>query len=324
MSPWFAVLGQPVAHSRSPEIHAAFAQQFGRTLRYERIECAAGQLAAMLAALAREGLIGANITLPLKAEAFALCSARSPGGDAAQAVNTLARIDRNVPISSPISGPGSRPISWRGDNTDGAGLVRDLQLRHGIALAKARILILGAGGAVQGILGPILASGPHYVHLHNRSAARAQALCQRFDDSRLRLATAQPTRYDLIINGSAAGHQGETWSAPFAQLGAELGGAEIGGPELRVPELSVYYDLSYGFAAQADLAKARALGYRAIDGLGMLVEQAALAFTLWFDQQPITEPVYQQLRHQIGQQSGQQSGQQIGEHLGQQRPAAPT
>lgn len=266
-SPWYAVLGQPVSHSRSPVIHQAFAAQFGMPLRYERMEVAAGKLRVRLEELRSQGLAGANITLPLKNEAAGICTGMSLRASRAGAVNTL---------RSESGG------QWYGDNTDGAGLMQDLLGRQQVVITGQRVLLLGAGGAAAGILPALLELAPGSVSVSNRSAGRALALAGRHGlQCLLADELAQAGRFDLVFNASAAGHEQPTLELPHSLVDAD----------------SVVCDLSYGTAALPFLNWARAAGVRRrIDGLGMLVEQAALAFALWFGQRPQTEPVYQQLR----------------------------
>ena len=270
MSPLFAVFGHPVAHSLSPRIHAEFGRQLGIALHYEAIDCEPWQLASALAQFADGGGIGANLTLPHKQAGLALCARTSERARAAGAVNTLRR-----------EGEG-----WFGDNTDGEGLVRDLTARQGLDLRGRRVLLLGAGGAAHGVAPALLDAGVAELFIVNRHAERADALAD---------ALAQPGRvhsrywedleslgaFELIVNATAAGHGGAGVLLPFSLAASR----------------SAAVDLSYGEAAIGFLAWARGAGcLQAIDGLGMLVEQAALAFELWHGQRPDTDAVYAQLR----------------------------
>lgn len=267
MNTWYAVYGQPISHSRSPQIHRAFAAQSGRQLRYERIECGAEQLRERLAADHAQGLRGANLTLPLKTTALQLCQELTTRAQQAGAVNTL------------IALPGGQ---WRGDNTDGAGLLSDLTRRHDVRLVGARVLLLGAGGAAQGVLPALVPYHPAEICVVNRTAARAQALAGQHGVAWTELdALADEAPFDLVINATSAGHQ--------PQSTIEL-------PTTILQSSSVVCDLSYGVAAAQFLDWATQAGaQRCIDGLGMLVEQAALAYGLWHGQSPLTEPVYQAL-----------------------------
>lgn len=272
----FAVFGHPVAHSRSPDIHAAFAAQCGIDLEYVRIDAAPEDFAAALARFARAGGRGANVTLPHKAAAFALCATHAPRAARAGAVNTLVRID-----------DGDAPL-WHGDNTDGIGLVRDLRERHRVVLDGARVLLLGAGGAAAGVAPALLDAGIARLVIANRSAERLRACLARLDDARVQgqdwdtPPAADAGRFDLVINSTSAARAGADvrWPLP---------------PGLAPRWVAV--DLGYGDAARAFLDAAAAHGAGAcIDGLGMLVEQAAESFRLWHGVMPDTAPVYAALR----------------------------
>lgn len=265
----FAVFGQPVTHSRSPEIHAAFARQFGLDLDYQRQEVGLAELPRRLAAFFADGGNGVNLTLPLKQAGCALVDRPSPEAALARAVNCV-RMDLDGALS--------------GHNTDGLGLIADLQ-RLGIPLARRRLLLLGAGGAAAGVLGPLLAQGPGVLMLANRDRRRALDLAARHGDPRLvpgtveEFAAAEPV--DLFIQATSAGHAG---GAPWSALASLLGSG------------SIAYDLSYGPAARPFLDFARARGARTHDGFGMLIEQAALAFRWWLDRMPDTEELHATLR----------------------------
>jgi len=266
----FAVFGAPIAHSRSPQIHRRFGEQLGIALEYQAIECPAGALGAALAAFSAAGGFGANITLPHKLDALGLCAAVTERARRAGVVNTLRR-----------DGSG-----WFGDNTDGSGLVTDLAERHRLDLRSRRVLMLGAGGAAQGVLPALLDAGVDSVLICNRTPERADQLSDWLGEpSRVRTAywadLNDAGMYDLIINATSAGHGRDTMDLPFSVAGRR----------------SVAYDLSYGNAALPFLAWARAAQCEhALDGLGMLVEQAADAFALWHGQRPDTEAVYAELR----------------------------
>ena len=266
----YAVLGHPIDHSLSPRIHEAFGALTGRLVRYERREVHPGALARALAAFAADGGRGANITVPLKGEAFALAMRASAEATRAHAVNTLSW------------GNGA----WVGDNTDGAGLIRDLTVNHGWPLRDRRVLLIGAGGAAQGIVGPLLDAGIATLAIFNRTPERAQGLVEACADARVRMAAAgfsAGSRYDLVINATAAGLSGGLPALP----GVFFEGA-------------IVYDLMYGPKARAFLSHARAHGAREVaDGLGMLVEQAAESFQLWHGVRPPTPPVLEQLRAEV-------------------------
>jgi shikimate dehydrogenase len=264
----YAVIGQPIAHSLSPRIHAAFAAQFGADLSYGAIEVAPEALADTLRRMHGENYQGMNVTLPHKTGVAALCEQVSARAQLAGAVNTLMR-----------TGSG-----WAGDNTDGEGLMRDLA-RLGYAVSGQRVLLLGAGGAARGILKPLLDMKPAELTLSNRNPWKPEELAEQFKaHGRIRPCThiaLKGDRYDLILNATSAGHSGQ-WLRLPGQLLAEGGAC---------------YDLSYGkaHAPFAEWARAQE-GTRIADGLGMLIEQAAEAFRLWRGQRPDTAPVLALLR----------------------------
>ena len=266
----FAVIGHPVAHSLSPRIHAAFAKQTGIAMHYAAIDATPESFGSALTAFAVGGGVGANITLPHKVAALALCHEVSERARRCGAVNTLTR-----------HGGG-----WRGDNTDGAGLVRDLTGREQHDLRARRTLLLGAGGAAAGIAPALLDAGIGGLYIVNRTPERADALADA-----LGMPGRVHTRYwkdlgalgnfDLIINATSAARARESLQLPFALAYRN----------------TLAVDLSYGDAAVDFLAWARGAKCQdAIDGLGMLVEQAAESFEIWHGVRPQTEPVYAMLR----------------------------
>jgi len=267
----YAVVGHPVAHSRSPWIHARFAAQTGERLRYEAIEAPPGGFAETVAAFLDAGGRGLNVTVPFKGEACALAATLSPRARRAGAVNTL-RVEADG--------------SLLGDNTDGVGLLRDLRRNHRLAVAGARLLLLGAGGAARGILAPLLAERPACLLIANRSAARAAALAEAFADlgpvAACGLEEIPPRPWDLVINATAA----------------SLHGAVPALPEGLVGPGTCCYDLVYAAGGETPFcAWAAAAGAaRALDGLGMLVEQAAESFALWRGVRPSAAPVIAELR----------------------------
>ena len=264
----YAVFGSPISHSQSPRIHAAFAKQCGIAMDYVAIEAGPADFAAKLAA---SGVRGANVTLPLKEDAFALCAgdvgerARRAG-----AVNTLVR----------------RGGGWHGDNTDGTGLVRDLAGRQGLDLRGRRVLLLGAGGAARGVAPALLDAGIDALYVANRTPARADALADALGDParvHVRYLDDLPAQgeFDLVVNATSASRDGAIPALPGALVGRRTAAV----------------DLSYGEAAIPFLAWARASGcQQAIDGIGMLVEQAADSFLLWHGLRPETDAVYADLR----------------------------
>ena len=266
----YVVVGNPVEHSQSPFIHAAFAQQTGQAMTYGRHWCAQGALAATLRELAGQGLSGCNITVPFKFEAWQLAARHTERATLAQAANTL-RFD---------------PHGWLADHTDGVGLCRDIEHNAGHPVKSQRLLLIGAGGAAAGVLGPLLAAGAAQVVVANRDLGRAQALVERHlpaagSTPLLALALADAGRdYDIVVNATASSLQRA--AIPVA--------AEV----LRPGTLAI--DLMYGAPAQTFLDWARAAGAVGRDGLGMLVEQAAVAFELWRGVRPDTAPVLAALR----------------------------
>lgn len=265
----YAVFGTPIAHSLSPRIHAAFAKQAGIDLEYTAIEAGPADFPASLEAFAARGGIGANVTLPLKQAAFALCGSTSERARRAGAVNTLLR-----------DGDG-----WHGDNTDGIGLVRDLTTRHMLDLRARRALLLGAGGAARGIAPALLEAGIGGMTIVNRTPERADALTDALGEPgrvhpRYLADLASLGEFDLIVNATSATRGGELPALPRALVGRRTAAV----------------DLSYGEAAIPFLAWARANGcHDTVDGLGMLVEQAAESFALWHGTRPDTDGVYAEL-----------------------------
>jgi shikimate dehydrogenase len=267
MTDRYAVIGNPIAHSRSPEIHAAFARQTGQDLRYERLLAPLDGFGPAVAAFRAAGGRGLNVTLPFKGEAYRLATETTERARAAEAVNTL-RFD------------GAR---IHGDNTDGVGLVRDLVANLAIPIEGRRVLLVGAGGAASGVIASLLEARPTELVVVNRTLERARALEGRFA-GRLRAAgfTTLPRHgFDLVINATSAGLAGEAPPLPESAFAA---GAAA-------------YDLVYGKGETPFLAFARRSGAaRLADGLGMLVEQAAESFFVWRGVRPATAPVLAMLR----------------------------
>jgi shikimate dehydrogenase len=276
----YAVVGNPIAHSRSPAIHAMFAAQTGEALTYERILAPLDGFAAAADAFRAEGGRGLNVTVPFKAQACGYASTLTPRAAVAGAVNTLVF----------EGGPDGGVV---GDNTDGAGLVGDLQDRLGLSLAGARLLLLGAGGAARGVIKPLLDAGLERLAVANRTADRARALC---DEVAPRLDRTQAARlrssglddagggFDLIVNATAAGLSDAAPSLPAsAWRGVRLA-----------------LDMVYGARPTPFMQAAREAGCgRAEDGLGMLVGQAAESFAVWRGVRPETAAVYAALRAQL-------------------------
>jgi shikimate dehydrogenase len=266
----YAVMGNPVRHSKSPAIHHSFAKQCGIDLEYRAIEVEAGGFAAAVQSFRARGGHGLNITVPFKLEAYALADRRSARAQQAGAVNTF-RFEPDGPIY--------------GDNTDGIGLVRDLVSNCTTPLSGRRVLVLGAGGAARGIVGPILEEGVAQLLVANRTVSKAKELVAMFashpEMDACGLGALAGRRFDIVINGTAASLQGETLQLP---------------PDMFAPG-ALAYDLMYGEAPTPFLQWARAQGATRIsDGLGMLVEQAAESFLIWHGRRPQTNEVLKALR----------------------------
>ena len=267
MSDRYAVFGNPVAHSRSPAIHAAFARQTAQDIEYGRVLCPLDGFEAALREFVAGGGRGCNVTLPFKFEATRLAPHCSDRARLAGAANTL-RFDA---------------AGWFADNTDGVGLVRDIEHGAGVLLAGRRVLLVGAGGASAGVLGPLLAARPAAVVVANRTLDKARALVARHagcaGEQGVQLAASPLTQpgdaYDVVINASASSLQGQPSPVPPAVLGPG----------------ALAVDLMYGSAAAPFLSWASAAGATARDGLGMLVEQAAESFFVWRGVRPLTAPV---------------------------------
>ena len=264
MTDRYAVFGHPIAHSKSPQIHAAFARQTGQDMTYDAILAPLDGFAESVAQFIASGGRGANVTVPFKEAAFKLARRLSPRARRAGAVNTLS-FDADGIL---------------GDNTDGAGLVADLTRNLHCALAGKRILLLGAGGAARGVIEPLLEQQPAEFVVANRTVSRAQELAELFDHG-IRAAgfDATDAPFDLVINATAASLAGE-----LPPLSPRVFTAD-----------TLAYDMMYGRDTPF-LDFARTHGAATADGLGMLVEQAAEAFWLWRGVRPDTAPVIAALR----------------------------
>lgn len=266
----YAVIGNPIGHSLSPFIHARFATQTGEDMRYEALLAPRDGFRAAVDTFIAEGGRGMNVTLPFKGEARELADKLSERARRAQAVNTLTFEAGRI----------------RGDNTDGIGLLRDLHENHEFPLAGKTVLILGAGGAVRGVLGPLLDATPHSILLANRTLSRAEALTRSFACAGTLTACTLdgiPARpVDVIINAISAGLEGETFTPPATTIGPG----------------TCCYDMLYARGRTTPFVRwARGHGAaRVADGLGMLVEQAAESFLIWRGVRPDTAPVLEVLR----------------------------
>ena len=270
MTDRYAVIGNPIEHSKSPLIHQAFATQTGQNLEYGRILGEPGRFDQTVAKFFSTEGRGLNITVPFKEEAWRLADERSDRAETAGAVNTLILL------------PDGR---LRGDNTDGVGLVQDLSSNHGCSLAGAEILLLGAGGATRGVLRPLLEENPKRLIIANRTASKATALaaeCASLGEiSGCGLDQLQGESFDIIINGTAAGLTDEVPAIPHDIL--RPGGWT--------------YDMMYGDKPTAFMRWGLEHGAsHALGGVGMLVEQAAESFFLWRGVRPETAPIIAMLK----------------------------
>lgn len=272
MADQYAVIGNPIAHSKSPIIHAAFAAQTGQVLQYERVLAPLGGFAITLEQLIVNGYGGANVTVPFKLEAFQLANSLSERASDAGAVNTLIFAHKQI----------------IGDNTDGVGLVNDITQNLNISFANKRVLLIGAGGAAEGVLHPILACSPALLVITNRSLDKALNMVRKvqqqgeyqmvsvgahaFDD-------LKNQQFDIVINATSTGLTDTILPLP---------------PSIFAPN-ALAYDMMYGRETPF-MAQARIAGAKVADGLGMLVEQAAEAFYVWRGIRPNTQTVMQMVR----------------------------
>jgi len=265
----YGVMGYPVAHSRSPVIHRLFAHQTGQNIQYELLKVAPDKLEQAVRQFQRTGGKGLNITTPHKTEVCKLADQLSERASTAGAVNTLAFQDGEI----------------FGDNTDGIGLLRDLVVNRGLSIENANILVLGAGGATRGIVGPLLEMQPALLLIANRTPEKATIIADHF----ARHGTIEACAFDniedrdwqLIVNATSAGFKGEQLPYPASAIGTS----------------TLCYDLSYGLKATPFCEWAKAHGAeQAVMGWGMLVEQAAESFHIWRGVRPDTKPVLKQLR----------------------------
>ncbi|WP_250435197.1 MULTISPECIES: shikimate dehydrogenase [unclassified Caballeronia] len=273
MKDQYAVIGNPIEHSKSPWIHAKFAAQTGEPIEYGRILGPLDGFTREVKAFIASGGRGMNVTVPFKLEAHALADSLSPRAAAAGAVNTLA----------------FGPDGVRGDNTDGVGLVRDIEVNLGVSLKGARILLLGAGGAARGVVLPIFDRAPAALTIVNRTAAKAHQLVDQFaqnaSECGVRFSgggadSAEAGQYDVIVNATAGSLDA---ALPDCDDGAFGAG-------------TLAYDMMYGAQPTVFMQHASKLGARASDGLGMLVEQAAESFFIWRGVRPDGGAVLRDLR----------------------------
>jgi|JI9StandDraft_2_1071091.scaffolds.fasta_scaffold49358_2 shikimate dehydrogenase len=279
----YAVLGHPVAHSQSPFIHAEFARQTGEHIAYGRIESPLDGFAATVRSFIASadpaaGLgpaRGCNITVPFKFQVLPLAQRASARAVLAQAANVL-RFDAD---------------GWFADNTDGTGLVRDIQQHAGVPLAGQRVLLIGAGGAAAGVLGPLVEAGCASVTVANRTRDKAAQLVQRH--------AAWADQHGVALAATGLADAGEAFDVVINSSASSLAGASVPVAAAVLKPGALAIDLMYGPAAQPFLDWATAHGATARDGLGMLVEQAAGAFELWRGVMPQTAPVLAALRTRL-------------------------
>ena len=265
----FAVIGNPISHSLSPVIHQQFAKQFDINLEYTKIQAESSQFGQKISEFRANGGFGLNVTVPYKKDAFVLAEQLSDSSILAKSVNTLSFNEGKI----------------NGDNTDGLGLINDLKVNKGITLSTKRILILGAGGAVSGVIGPLLAQHPELLLIANRTAEKARDLAAQFSTAGpvigCGLKNIEKTKFDLVINGTAASMTGE-----LPQVNSKV-----------LEDVAFAYDMMYSDSSTTFINWAQQHGViNTADGLGMLVEQAAASFFIWHAKRPDTGSVLKHLR----------------------------
>ena len=266
----YGVVGHPIAHSRSPEIHERFARQTRQRMTYERIEVPLDAFEERALALRDAGYRGLNVTVPFKLDAAKLADDLLPRARLAGAVNTLV-FDGDTIV---------------GDNTDGIGFVRDVRERLRFDLKDCSVLVLGAGGAVRGVIGALLDASPRWIAVANRTHQRAEELAEEFGVEAIQLDEIPAEHFDLIVNGTTTGLKHD--APPFD-------------PET-FNDCTLAYDLVYAADPTPFMELARLGGAKIFcDGLGMLIEQAAESFLLWRGVRPDTAPVYRELRELLSE-----------------------
>jgi shikimate dehydrogenase len=274
MTDKYCVIGNPIAHSKSPDIHAAFALQTGEQIAYERCLAPVDDFAGTVRKLIAQGYRGANVTVPFKLEAAALATRLAERARLAGAVNTLAFVDGEI----------------IGDNTDGPGLVADIVKNAKVPLAGKRVLLLGAGGAVRGVILPILQQGPERIVIANRTRATADALVEHFAGQVARVGQVSACnfedidgRFDVVINGTSASLSSEMPPVPACAFDNN----------------TLAFDMMYGKTPSPFMDFAARHGATVRDGLGMLVEQAAEAFAIWRGVRPVTTGILDNMRSKL-------------------------
>ncbi len=267
----FAVVGNPVAHSLSPQIHMEFAKQFNDSISYEKIEIPMGEFDDYVGDLISDGYKGINVTIPFKLDAFRCATKSSGNARQANAANTL-KFEGNKILA---------------ENTDGTGFIKDLKGRLDFSLKNKNILILGAGGSVRGLLPVIMDEFPKKVSVANRSVQRAQQLADEFGIQSILYDETGSEKYDLIINATPTSLQNKT---PLIAKDT-------------FEDCTIAYDLVYSSTPTPFMTVAKEGGAQvASDGLGMLVEQAADSYNFWLGHRPETKSVYEYIRNLITQQ----------------------
>ena len=278
MTDRYAVIGNPIQHSKSPEIHAMFARQFGHVMTYVRLLAPLGGFHAKVDAFRRAGAAGVNVTLPFKVEAFDYATSASARSLAAGAANTLHFLGDEIVA----------------DNTDGAGLVRDITRNLQHPITSRHILLLGAGGAARGVIGALLAENPASLSITNRTIEKASALLAPLADTTMapisvvKMEDIGARKFDIVINATSASIQNSALEIPSG----------IFAPA------SLAYDMMYGMGNTEFMGAALKQGAAAHDGLGMLVEQAAEAFYVWRGVRPETATVIAAMRAEISTEMG--------------------
>ena len=266
----YAVVGNPIVHSRSPEIHRLFAQATQQPISYERLEGPLDGFEEFALGLRDSGYLGLNVTIPFKLDASKLADSLTARARLAGAVNTLKFDEETI----------------YGDNTDGVGFVRDITQRLGFKVASAAILVLGAGGGVRGLIASLLEEKPKWIAVANRTHGRAQELADEFGVEAIRLDEIPAEHFDLIVNGTSSSLNQD---APPID------------PET-FDDCAVAYDLVYAPEPTPFMRLAQKGGAHTVaDGLGMLIEQAAESFLFWRGVRPDTAPVYLELRRILEQ-----------------------
>lgn len=268
MTDKYAVIGNPIGHSKSPIIHAAFARQTNQDISYEAILAPLDGFESTVRSLIAQGYKGANVTVPFKLEALNLVYPSNRALDEV-AVNTLRFMGDEI----------------RGDSTDGAGLIRDIQQNLGITISGKRVLLLGAGGAAESVLHPLLNQTPSSLIIANRTLNKAQSMVKKILDNHAFVLSANAfdamadAQFDIVINATSTGLTDTALPIPSSVFAKNC----------------LAYDMMYGRETPF-MAQARGAGAQVADGLGMLVEQAAEAFNLWRHIKPETQPVIQMIR----------------------------